>query len=258
MTLTATATQGFEYLRQTAGQEIFYLPGAVSTTYTRGDLLTISTGTNTLAAVGDSTAPIYFRCEKTVTTPGTTTPFPKPADFDASKIAGGDGDKWDTLVPVSLNVPIGAPVYLATLVNFTTDDVATYTSGTPSITLTSALGADDDANGALVYFDAGPGAGEFNMGADYANGTKILTLLRTPSATLTSSTDVAILEGEGSQVGGMSFFGRIDTSDQDGEVDVSDGYDDGNFVLFGDLRDISRYLSKGQFPVISANYLYGY
>jgi len=252
VTLTATATQGFQLLRYTSQEEVFYLPGAVSTSYTRGNMAHLgSLGTVTEATDGDT--PPLFQIHESITTPAASTAFPHPQDFDASKI--GTGGKWNTLVPVKALVAPGAPVFLVALANFSTEDVAAYTAATPSVTGTTGFGADDDSNAALMYVDAGPGIGEINVCQDYVQSSKVITVLRAFETALTTASDVAVLEGAGSGAGGISLFGRADMKDAN-ELDISDGSDDGDFVLYGDLRAVTPYLSKGQFPVIQAKYLH--
>ena len=81
MALTATATKGFEPVRPTSGEEIFWLPGDPGVTYTKGDgvYLGATAGYDGLIAklAGGAVQPVG-RVEKTIVCPSNATAFPRP------------------------------------------------------------------------------------------------------------------------------------------------------------------------------------
>lgn len=244
MALTATATQGFEYVGLTSGEEIFYLPGDPGDTFTRGQQVQIANGV--LDDAGDSVDPVGVVMETTVC-PAATQAAP-PSD-DYNKISKDAADLC--LVPVKMLVPAGEPIFRVTFANHFDDTLAAYTSATPSITLSTSPGANDDSNGSIIYVYEGPGMGEILIGADYVHTSKVLTTHRVAKATLTTSSKVLILEGEGGSVGGISFLGRVD-ADTNAAVDMGDGYDDGNWMLWFDFLEAPSLLKNLTVKVIRA------
>jgi uncharacterized phage protein gp47/JayE len=242
MALTATATTGFERVGLTSADRVFYLPGDPGVTFAKGQQVAITNGV--ISDAGDSAKPIGICAEATVV-PAATTAAATAAQINKIEDASADL----CVVPVLLNVASGWPIYKVTFANHFDDTLAAYTVGTPSLTLTTSPGANDDTNGAIIYVYEGPGRGEILIGDDYVHATKILTVHRRASATLTSSTKVIILEGEGGSAGGIPFLGRMD-ADTNIAVDASDGYDDGDWMLYFDLIEAPSLLHNLTVKVI--------
>lgn len=246
MALTATASQGFEYLRATSHEEILWLPADPGVTFTRGDLVTMTNGVCVLA--GDSSANTYGTVEKTVISPAAATPWPMPdgglIDDDTAAAKG--------LVKVRMHVAAGLPIYKVTFAGHFDDTLAAYTAATPSVTLTVSPGANDDTNSSLIYVYEGPGKGECNIGDDYDHASKVLTTHRKFNATLTTSSKVIIIEGEGGGVGGIGMLGRIDGADQN-NLDATDGYNDGDWTVWCSWHQIGSFMQNLTLPVIRTN-----
>lgn len=250
-TLTITATQGFEQVAEYGGEEM-WIPGDPGDTYTRGDLVSMTAAEGILDTLADSEYAIG-EVTRTTTCPAATVGIPKCRDFDPIA-RSGTGDLH--LVPIKPRVAKGTPIYKVSLSSPTINEaIAAYTAATPSITLTTSPGADDDSNGALVYVFAGPGAGTVLTGADYVHSTKVLTTHTAAATALTTSSSVIVLEGQGSNVGGIGWFGRIDAAD-DNNLDLADGYDDGDWTIFMSYERAADYLSLGQVLVIPSSALY--
>jgi hypothetical protein len=250
MALTATATQGFEFLRRTAPGEILWIPGDPGDTFTRGDIVTVTAGEGIVDAAAAAEAPIG-RVVKTVTCPAATVGMPTPAAFDPVS----DASPHTCLVGIEPFVPAGTPVYLATFAAQTDDEnITAYTAGTPSLT-TGSTGSDDDLNGALVYVYGGPGIGQVNVVADYANGTGVATLHRIFETALTTASDVIILADSSAASNGVGFFGRLDAADQNNlTVDPADAI--GDFTVYLSYPDATKYLKNLKLPVIPSAALY--
>jgi len=250
MALTGVTSQGFEFVGLTSGEEVFLLPGDPGVTFTRGDAVIITDGVLVLAT--DSTIPVGF-VDKTTVCPAATQAASPPAEID--KIEDAAADKcW---IPIKMNVPGGVPKFRVTFAGHADDAVVSYSGAGASsyVQLTTQLGNDNDSNGAICYVYDGPGKGEILMVADYddAGGTPNAKqiLHRQAKATLTTSSSVITLEGEGSGVGGIGFLGRCDAADHN-NVDMSDGYDDGDFVLFFGAKEAPSLLQDEQVIVIPA------
>jgi hypothetical protein len=244
MAHTATATQGFEFVGLTSGEEIFLLPGDPGDTHTRGQSVYMNNGV--IDDAGDSVKP--FGIVDTTTVCPAATQYAEVAGH-LNKIENAAEDKC--LVPVKMLVAAGFPIFKVTFANHLDEatGLAAYTVGTPSLTLTTSPGANDDTNGAIVYVYEGPGRGEVLIGADYDHASKVLTTHRRAKATLTTSTKVIVLEGAGSGVGGMGFLSRCD-SDTNAACDMSDGYDDGDWMFWFDWLEAPSLLHNLTIKVI--------
>lgn len=243
MALTATATQGYEHVGNTTGEEIFWLPGDPGVTFTRGDAVMMTNGV--LAAYTEGGAMVGTVVETRVS-PAQATPFPVWNEFDPV----GKNSNDLTLIPVKMATPAGVPVYEVTFANHFDDTVASRTNAYTTV-LTTSPGANDDTNAALIYVYEGPGAGEVNIGEDFVHSGIVLTTHRAFKATLTSSSKMIILEGEGGSVGGIGMLGRVAGGDLN-NIGVEDGYNDGDFVLFFDMVAAPGLLSKLKLRVIRA------
>jgi hypothetical protein len=251
MALTASrTTQGLELLRYTQPGEILHVPGDPGDTFTRGDVVIATSGTSGIGIVdpaGAAGIPVG-RVAQTTVCPAATTAFPKPAAYDPADRSGANL----CCVPIEPSCPAGTPVYLMTFASHTDDEnIAAYTAGTPSITLTDGLvDGNDEINGGLVYVYGGPGIGEVNVVADFVAATDIATLHRAFTATLTTASDVIVVGGSAAG-GGVGFFGRIDLADQNNlTANVADQY--GEYVVYLDFRDAGKYLADLMLPVVPA------
>ncbi len=250
MALTATASQGFEHVGYTSGKEVFYLPGDPGDTFTRGDAVYIANGV--LDRVTDSIDPMGI-VQRTTVCPAASVAASTSLDLDPIENAAAD----KCLIPIKPMVGAGWPIYEVTIAGQFDEStgLAAYTAGTPSVTLTTSPGANDDTNGSILYVYEGPGKGEILIGADYVHATKVLTTHRVASATLTTATKLIALEGEGGGVGGIGFLGLIDAADHN-NLDVTDGYEDGNFMLWMDWINAPKLLQQLKVRVISSKAMY--
>lgn len=254
MALTATDTQGFEFERYVEKDEVLWVPGDPGDTFDEGDSVTFTAAEGLADPAAADEQPYGIVDKKVIVSSATAAGFPKLGQGGTR----GWGEVLDavtkTLVAIKPLVRVGAPVFKCTFANQHDDTVAAYSSSTPSITLTTSPGADDDTNGALIYVYDGTGAGQWNIGADYAHGTKVLTLHRKFETDLSTDSKVIILEGEGSNVGGIGWFGRM-TLSAAGKLTVDNGYDDGDWMIYADARSITSYLKNLTLPVIPAGAL---
>jgi hypothetical protein len=241
MALTATASQGYEQVGVTTGEEIFWLPGDPGVTFTRGDAVVMSNGVLILYTEG--TAQVGTVVETTVC-PALATPFPLWSEFNP---AGKDSNDL-TLIPVKMNTPKGVPIYEVSFANHFDDTVASRTNAYTTV-LTTSPGANDDTNAAIIYVYEGPGAGEVNIGDDFVHSGIVLTTHRAFKATLTSASKLIILEGEGGSVGGIGFLGRVAGGDHN-NIGVEDGYNDGDYTLFFDYHQAPNLLKNLKLRVV--------
>lgn len=100
----------------------------------------------------------------------------------------------------------------------------------------------------------GTGAGQWNICADYVNGTKVTTLHRKFETAISTDSTYIILCNKADDLG-VSFFSRIDESDED-ELDINDGGQDGTFTVYLDAREVPRYLKNLTLPVIPSAALF--
>ena len=233
--------------------QLIYVPGVAGTTYTKGEALA-KTAVGATANAGlfvdaaDSGAAALVRVMKTTVCSAATTGYPRSGAGGKQDWIGDDNALGKSLIPCQLLGGKAVKAWLAPFTGYADDTVAAYTAATPSITLTTALGANDDPNGGLVYVYGGTGAGQWNHIVDYVNATKVATLARQFETALSTDSTVIILEGEGSSVGGMGILGRCDLEDED-KIDVADGADDGDYIILADARLVGRYLERGCLPV---------
>lgn len=247
MVLTATATQGFEFDRCTDCSEVLWLPGDPGITFTRGDLVTFTNG----VLVRCTTNQALFVVEHSTVCPAATTYGFPVAGLDVGGDWGSVSDIVKCYVPCRPIRQMCRSVKKATFANQFDDLVAACTQTTPSITLTTSPGANDDTNGALIYCYAGTGAGQWNIGDDYVHTTKVLTTHRKWNTALDATSYVIILEGEGGGVGGIGYGTRLDQADHN-NLNVADGYNDGLWVPFFDVREIPTLLKNLQLKVLSS------
>ena len=252
MAFSATALQNVETLRHTCGQEVMWLPGDPGVTFTKGEMCSFSNGV--LIRGTDSAANAVFRVDHTVVCPAASQEFTKPGDL----IEHRTDDKFKTLVQCTAMVAGGAPVYLANITGYQDETVVSYDAATRAVEETTGHGADDRPNGALMYVYEGPGIGECNICEDYdhTGGAAELLLIahRKFAATLTTASKYIILASTAG-ANGVSLFGRVDLADEDA-IDVADGADDGDYVVYCDWRHIGHYLALGQLPIINRMALY--
>ena len=244
MALTATATQGFESLRSIDSEETILLPGTPGVTFNRGDVVKMTNGL--VAKAGDSEAEAIAVVTKTVTVPSATSAgFPVPRDYNA----GVGSTEDDTLVMCTPFINAGCRIFKSTFNGQHDDTVAAYAAGTPSLTLTTSMGADDDGIGGLVYVYEGTGAGQINIVADYVHSTKVLTLARKFKTDLSTDSKIIVLEGAGSGAAGVGFFGRLDLDATQNQLDVTDGQDDGDYIVVMDFRQSTSFVKNLTLPV---------
>jgi hypothetical protein len=251
MALTATATQGFEPYRRVAEDEVLWVPGDPGDTFTRGDVVVFSIGEG-VADPRVADEEVMGRVNKTVVCSATANAMPVFGTDNPTAQWGAIGlTPNDALVEIRPCVTPGTQVYLATFASHHDTALDAYTAGTPSITLTTSPGGNDDPNGALVYVYDGPGKGQWNVIADYDHGSKVATLHRPFATAPTSASSVIILEGEGGGAAlGVGFFGRCE-SDHNNLV-VNNGADNGKWMVYADAREIAYHLKNLRLPVILA------
>ena len=259
MAYTAPATQGYEPLRKTSGEEIFYMPGNPGVTYTKGDKVFVDLPTagvsGLISPVVDGTANAIGTVMRTTVCPAATQGFAAAHEFSAI-----DSDADDLcLIPVKLTVASGLLIDNVTFKNHIDDTVITYTAGTRAIAGTTGHTADDYPNGGLLFVYEGTGKGQVNIVEDYnhAGGAAALLLImhRAFKTPLDNTSKYIVLTGEGATYKGISLLGRIDAADVN-ELDASDGADDGDFVVFMDWLKAPTFLGGLRLPVIRANALF--
>lgn len=248
---------GFQEKRILKAGAHVLLPGVPGSTYTRGNALVKNAPGNTANAglwveASDSSAAPLAVVTKTVTCPGATTcgfPYSRSGGAMDPSYLADDSNVANTLIPAELIRGGELTVFHVPFGNYTGDEVlAAYTAATPSVTVTTSFGADDDPNGGIIWIYDGPGAGQWNIVTDYAHGTAIATLARKFEVAPTTASKYIMLEGGGSGVGGVGPFGRCDLKDAN-EVDVSDGVDDGDFIVILSGEMICEAMTRGYLPV---------
>lgn len=214
----------------------------------------MSNGIVVAATAGALAAKAIGTVHRSMTCAAATVGFPhEGAPFDPIT----DGDQGAlTLVPVRIAVPAGVDVYKVTFADHADDTLAAYTAATPSVTLTTALGGNDDPNGGLIYTYGGTGPGQVNVITDYVDATKVATLVRRFETAVSTDTTAIILEGEGGgAANGIQLFGRIDAKNAT-TLQTDDGSADGDFAVFMDIIQAPGYLKNLTLPVIAAHYLF--
>lgn len=258
MALTATATQGFELLRHTTGDEVLWLPTDPGVTYTEGDTVAYSyaaSGSYGLPILaGTNSVQIIGTVLKTTIAPSLATPYPQ----SNGGIIDDDSTQAKALVKIRPHIAAGVPVFKATFASHIDDTVISYTAATPQVALTTGAGADDRPAGALCYVYEGPGAGEVNVAAsyDHTGGAveKMLVFHRAFNATLTSASKLIIVSGEAASNCGISLFARCggDVNNLVANQNSNDGY----FVVYGSWHEIGNALKNLWLPVVPASYFY--
>jgi hypothetical protein len=251
MALTASrSTQGLEIFGYTEDNMVLMVPGQPGDAWVRGDSGQWTVGEAGLDIAAANEGASMGVSQKSVTIPAASQPFPIPGDYDKGSLDAAN----NCLVPLRPNVPAGLPIYLATFANHWDDVVATYTAGTPGLTLTTGCTGNDYPNGALIYVYEGPGAGEVNLITDYTASGNVVVLLRKFNATLTSASKVIILGGEAYASRGVGFFGRCELGAHN-YLTVNQGADDGDYVVFLDFSKAALLLNDLMLPVVPASYL---
>jgi hypothetical protein len=242
---------GHEPVGRTTDRELLWLPGNPGITYTKNDRVvytpTTAGSAGLIILATDSVADAVGRVVKTVVCPAATQPFPVPG----AQPGDLDGAAAKCLVLVEMDVPCGVPVRQAPIVSYADETVVTTTPATPEITCTTGFGADDRPNGALCYIYEGPGKGEINFVDDYTHVGLHLQFHRKWNATLTTATKMIVLSATGS-ANAVGCLGRMDLQDQSAGLEVDDGADDGNFVLYCDFFKLVEFLKNGALPYINA------
>ena len=252
MVLAATATKGFEQAGRVPDHDVLWLPGNPGDTYAPGDLVEVTNGV--LVRAGDSSANVVARVNKAITCPAATQPFPK-LGTSGDGLWGGDTALENTLVPVTPIVPSGTPKYISTFKNHNDQDVVSYVASARILTITTGPGADDDANGGLLFIYEGPGAGEWNIIEDTTEATPSLTLHRDFATAPTSASKIIFFENAAGAGGASLAFGRVDQLDHN-DLDMSDGSTDGDWAIYCDAREIAAYMKSLTLPVIRSTQLY--
>jgi hypothetical protein len=247
MALTAARTlQGNEMVRTIQSPDILHLPGDPGVTFTRGDRVAMSNGVLILAT--DSLADTIGRVMKTTVCPAATQAFPigpnGPSDLD--------GAEAKTLIPIEMDVPAGVKVFAAPISNHCDYTVTSWTAGTRALVVATGFNTNDYPNSAIVYVYDGPGKGQINVIEAYTHATLTLTMHRAFAVAPTSASSVIVLAAAAA-ANGVGFMGRMDFDDENA-LEVDDGDDDGNAVLYCDFLKIQEYLKNLSVPYINANY----
>lgn len=250
MTISAEKSwNGSKDVRTVGENEILYVAGDPGVTFTKGDTVSISNGVLILST--DSLATSVGVVAKTTVCPANTQAFPigpnPPSDLD--------GAAAKCLIPIIPHVAAGTKVRQSLVYGYTDETVVTAANAAVTyIGCTTGFDADDYPNGAIAYIYEGPGKGEINIVEDYdhTGGTPELKLIfhRAWNATLTTATKFIVLT-PAAAAQGVGQFGRMDIYDED-QLDVTDGYDDGDFVIYEDFLKLGQYLKNIAVPYITA------
>jgi hypothetical protein len=255
MAFSQTSLLGHNEYGCTTGDEEFLLPGDPGVSFAEGDLCCIdrANANGVLIKATDSLPPPYFRVTRATVCPASTQPFPKPP----SQYNPGQAEIDKCLIPCTwVGNKKGMPILRSKLNGYVvTDAVVSYTASTRAVAMTTGFNTDDYPNGALCYCVAGPGAGELNIVEDYdhADGAAALLVIfhRKWDATLTTSSELLFLCPAAAD-NGVGPFGRMDVYDVD-ELDVADGSNDGNFIVFGGWEKFGDLIKHGHLPVVQYN-----
>lgn len=254
MALTATASQGLEFVRHIAPTETMWIPGDPGDTYTRGDLVTATVGEGVVDPASTNEAPIGVVHKTVVCTAAATAGFPVFGPGQSRGMGQVPDDQLKTLVEIIPFAPAGAPIFKCTFQDHQDDEnITAYTAATPSIT--TAVAGNDYHDGALVYVYGGPGEGQWNVISDSVNATSVNTLHRIFNTALTTASDVIILAGQAAANRGVGFFNRTGMTDAS-TLEVDDHADNGTLTVFLDARNVGEYLSVLQLPVIASALLH--
>ncbi|HJW75355.1 MAG TPA: hypothetical protein VJ787_06750 [Thermoleophilia bacterium] len=255
MALTATASQGFEYVRAVADGETIWVPGDPGDTFTRGDLVTFSVGEGVADPAATNEVPFGVVRNTVVCPAATAAGFPVFGPGATHGPGMIPDDSWKTLVEITPFVPPGTPIRRVTFASHLDDTVASYLATTPYIGLTTGAAADDYPNGALLYVYSGTGKGQWSVVEDYDHTGGAVELLLNPHRKFTTalSTDslVIILSGEAATNKGVGFFGRTGSADGN-NVAVNDHANDGAMVVYANALELHEYIPRLMLPVIPA------
>ncbi|HDL49729.1 MAG TPA: hypothetical protein ENH33_07225 [Actinobacteria bacterium] len=255
MALTAPSTsRGFEFDRYVNPDEVFMLPGDPGTTYVPGDVCDFTNGVLTPCAAGDS--PL----QRVVGGGPIVCPASGAYGFgvyglDNGFFEGSSHDGMDVYIPcVPLQPPPGSAIHRCTFAKAGTGQdqtITAYTAGTPSVTLTTSPGANDDGNGGVIFVYAGTGLGQWNIIADYVHATKVATLHRKFETALDNTSQVLILTAATTDTVGIGFGSRINASDEN-TLNSADGGDDGEWALVMDAREVPTLMRALMLKVVNA------
>jgi hypothetical protein len=249
----ATGFQGPRYIEP---NEEFLVPGIPGTTYAAGDLI-YRLGSGAVAnaglfqKVGAETHLAVGVVTRTTVCPANTVPFPGGGPGSSDWLSGPQTGPAGALIPMRLFASYGSAVWEAPITGYFDDTVAAYSS--VSLTLTASPGADDDANGGLLYVYEGPGAGQWNHIIDYAHGTKIVTLARVFAVAPTTASKVIFFENA-SNGGGTGIFGLTEAKDSN-EIQVDGGVADGPLIIPMCGSKVAEFMRRGTLPVTKTSNL---
>ncbi len=257
MALTATASQGFEFVRYVAEDEVLWVAGDPGDTYTRGDLVTgFTAGEGHIDPLAADETPVGVVLD-TVICPSLATGFPVLGESGQQLGWGQKPDedaRLKTLVAIRPLVACGTPVHKVTFSGQYDDTVITYTAATPQVALTTGCGADDRPNGAFVYVYEGAGAGQWNLVADYdhTGGAVELMLVfhRAFHTAVDSTSKLIILAGEAQSDYGMGFFGR--SVGDHNNILTTNGANDGDWVFHVSAPEVPKLLRNLMMQVVPA------
>ena len=241
----ATSQTGFKLHKRASDHEIMLLPGDPGVTFYKGDWVALSGGV--LIAATDSLANTIGRVTKTTVCPAASQAFPIPGP--GGGIGDLDGAAAKTLIPVQVDVPVGTKIWRSPIRGYQDEACAAAWDATyRSVGLTTGFGTDNYGIGSLVYVYDGPGKGELNIvedydHADHASGDALAVVFhRAFNTAPTTDTKMIFLNGKNASGDGRScILGRMDIYDKD-QLDLDDGYDDGNYITFMDFLDSANHL----------------
>lgn len=258
----AKTLQGITRHSKVSEHMIVWAPGVPGVTYTKGKAVirgsTAATDSGLVQVASDSSARALGRVHKTVVCPAAAgIPFPLPGTPPLDL----DGSEMKTLIPIELTTPpVGTQILKGrAYVNALDETVAGFVqnSSYTVIGLTTGCGADNRCAGSLVYVYEGPGKGECNVIWDYdhaghGSGQNLAAIMTRPfKTTLTTSSKLLIFGNNGAANDGIGPIGALMDLDEaaatTSEFDVSDGYDDGNYVTLMDWWMLGGLMADGAF-----------
>jgi hypothetical protein len=248
MAFSPTDLATTEVKRIAGEREIFWLPIDPGVTATRGKPYVMSDGV--LVAASDSSAGPYFYPDRTVVGSAASNAFTKPADLKVTDNA----DTELTLVPCTTDLQAGTSIRLANYMNYADESVTSWTASTRTLVVVTGFDTNDYPNGALAYVYEGPGIGEWNIVEDYVHASLSVVFHRNFTATLTTDSKVVFLAPAAAD-NFLCLFGRCDFDSAIGDLDVSDGADDGDLIIAAGWQDLAEFGAIGQLPFVNANTL---
>ena len=250
MAFSATCKAGLVPHRMLRSGERILVAGDPGVTFTRDNLYSIVNTAGVAVAITDSVANGYLRCCKTKVCAAATVAFPASS---AAIREYDDSADLDALISMEAMLPdqmIYAARFLAT--GGVDETVVSYDSATRGIALTTGLGADDRGNGALILVYDGAGKGEVNIQEDYdhtGGASELLQICHRPFKATLDTTSKLLILGNASDANAVGPGGTMDPHDSN-DLSVSDGYDDGDWMVYPSWRDIIQLLPTGALPVI--------